>query len=276
LPDSSTPPIIIWVTFAIAVLGAIQPLAITMYRSYFRSRKVNLYESWFPDIGFGAFGPTAGIAGTIQSENALSVITRMELRITNCQAGDGAELLAFVNRVRKMESSAAGYVDRMEGSPWCPFQLSADTTVLFDINFLSQADRNAIELIVNKFLVAWLPYLTAKAQGQDLSDQGNATVFMLNTFKDASSEEFYVSAKEELLKQLFWKEGRYSLTVRIWVAGEKRTFSNTWFVTLTRDDIAALEANAERVLAYATGTGPEVVGPLYFANPAYEAQSARG
>jgi hypothetical protein len=251
-----------------------QPLAIAVYRRYFRARRVNLYESWFPDIGFAAFGPSAGIAGTIQSENALSVITRMELNVKHCQAGDSAELLAFVNRVRKMESGAAGYVDRTEGSPWCAFQLAADTTVLFDINFLSQADRNIIELIVSKFLVAWPPYLAAKAQGQDLSDQGNAAVFMLNTFNDANSEEFYVTAKEELLKQLFWKEGRYALTVRVWVAGEKRTFSNTWFVTLARDDIAALEANADRILAYATGMAPQVVGPLYFANPAYEGPSA--
>ncbi len=251
-------------------------MAIAIYRSYFRARKVNLYESWFPDIGFGALGPTAGIAGTIQSENALSVITRMELHITNCQAGDSAELLAFVNRVRKMESDAAGYVDRTEGSPWCPFQLSADTTVLFDINFLSQVDRNAIELIVNKFLIAWQPYLTAKAQGQDLSDQGTAAIFMFNTFKDASAEEFYVTAKAELLKQMFWKEGRYSLTVRVSVAGEKRSFSNAWFVTLTRDDIAALETNVDRVLAYATGMAPQIVGPLYFANPAYEAPSTHG
>ncbi len=276
MPDSSTPSIILWVTFAIAVIGAVQPLAIAIYRSYFRARKVNLYESWFPDIGFGAFGPTAGLTGTIQSENAISVITRMELHVTNCQAGNSADLLAFVNRVRKMESNAAGYVDSTEGSPWCPFQLSADTTVLFDINFLRQADRSAIELIVNTFLAAWLPYLTAKAQGQDLSDQGNAAVFTFDTFKDANSKEFYVTAKEELLKQLFWKEGRYSLTVRVWVAGEKRTFSNTWFVTLTRDDITALEANADRVLAYATGMAPQTVGPLYFANPAYEAPSAHG
>lgn len=275
MPDS-TPPIILWVTFAIAVIGAIQPLLIATYRSYFRARKINLYESWFPDIGFGAFGPSAGIAGTIQSENAISVITRMELRITNCQAGDSAQLLAFVNRIRKMESDAGGYVDRTEGSPWCPFQLSGDSTVLFDINFLSQADRNAIELVANKFLAGWLPYLTAKAQGQDLSDQANASAFMLNTFKQASTEEFYVTAREQMLKQMFWREGRYSLTARVSVAGEKRNFSNTWFVTLTQDDVSALEGNVDRVLAYATGMAPQAVGPLYFANPAYEVQPARG
>lgn len=267
-------PFITWVTFGIAVIGAVQPAAIYLYRRNFQKRHVCVFESGAPDIGFFASGPTLGIMGLIRSENAQSVIRDMQLTLGR---DDGANLVlrAMGNRKREIALDGSAMQQRFQASQWTPFQIDADAAMPFDINFASEEAARPLQLSLMVFARAWTAYATAAAAAanQVFSSDEERLRFLLPLYQNAHLPEAQ-AAREHMRNGVFWRSGTFSMTLAVAIDDDPQPVSKSWRVTLTDDDMAALDANIDLALALAAGFPSQIFGVPQNVTPDFQPNPA--
>lgn len=273
MPDSGTPAFVTWVTFIIAVIGAIQPAAIALYKRYFLSRRMQIFTTFQPDIGFFDGGATFGCMGIIRNEHEISVVSHVTLDLSHAESGATLQLVAYATRNRKLTMNGSSLVPTFESSPWVPFQIAADATQLFDINFVSLSDQNAIQAILQQFRVAWMQSLN-NAASQQLTSQDDLSAFVPAHFAQCQKQDFYTTALQQLRLQNWWRAGETQGSIALKVEDCSETFSTSFVVNLSADDISNLSANAEKMLAYYAGASLEVIGPAFSAQPMFERASS--
>jgi hypothetical protein len=275
----STPPIVLWGTFVIAVVGFLQPYVWPRLRRKFAPRKIDVFEALRPDIGFASQGPIVGIAGVIYNKNAPSLVRRMQLRVSDVDGQVNLILPALLNRERQIKQAASGSDDILLGRIWLPFRMEANSNEAFDVVFGDLPTHMAIDQILSAMKTEWIGYMLQRRRdelGRDLRPDDFASL-------DSVTPIYYqdwlaalqLTERWQSLELLFpWAEGRYELTLEIEVLEEKRPFSASWAIDLTADNEAGLRANIARLVGLNSNRAANSLGRFYSAWPEYEALRA--
>nr|MDQ2681638.1 hypothetical protein [Candidatus Eremiobacteraeota bacterium] len=250
---------------------AVQPAAIALYRRYFLSRRIEIFESFVPDIGYFDSGPTFGLMGVIRNANEVSVITRIHLDIRHASSGSKLRVTACINRTRSVSGESGVWAQKINGVPWIPFQIADDAAQVFDVYCFDTKRQQQATAVLQKYHLALLQNLGGRGYSPMVGTTLSPAPISLEAFQLYRSEQFYIDARRELLEMLYWKAGRFEVTMSLAIDGDKRAYSQTWTIDLTADDVSGLEGNVDRVLAFCAGVPPVLTGDPFFASPTFRA-----
>ncbi len=274
MAELAAPSVITWVTFGIAILGVLQPGAIVLYRRYFRARKISIYQQGRLDIGFSSFGPCLGMTGLIRNENVPSVLTTLDLVLTNLDDGRCMTLRPFLNRSRKVSDSALGVVPTIEATTWVAFQIERDNSIPFDVTFAHAEIRRTIEGAMQNYLATLTAFVAVTLREQPIATERERIEAIMRILPTVSEQPFHREARAVLANAMLWTAGRYELAMVVSDADETRTFRKTWNLRLTSDEIAGLTANIDRVLLLHFASAAQLVvaitDQLFYAYPVCE------
>jgi hypothetical protein len=267
---ADAPPLITWGTFGIAVLGVVQPYAYAGWRRWFRARDITVYHSLVPDISFTGVGTSCGLSGTIATHNAASLITGIQLLVHHVDSESNCVLDAYFNRKRSVSNEGGG-TDLVKGEIWVPFKAEADAAYPYDILFVEPATKARLDQTGAALRAAWqafaMPTITHEvASGRLNASQQPARILQL--YAEFKQRPIFGETAERIRRDIFWRTGEYRLTMAVRCAEDRYSFRQEWALTLTADEVSAIDGNVEKLQAYACEIPPAVVGMLSFAYPA--------
>ncbi len=264
-----SPPLITWGTFAIAVIGVVQPYAFAAWRRWSRKRDITVYHSLLPDVGFTGVGLCCGLSGTIATRNAASLITSIQLRAQRAGGEPECVLDAYLNRKRSISNEGGGK-DSVEGEIWVPFKADADAAYPYDIMFVDTATKTRLDLTGADLRAAWqayaIPILQREIAAGTLTPDQQADR-ALQLFPAFQQQPIYADTAQRIRNDIAWRAGDYRLLMDVRCAEDRRTFRQEWTFVLSPADAAMIGNNVEILQAYMCEIPPAIVGNLLFAYP---------
>src|SRR5690349_6655447 len=71
-----------WWTLGISVIALMQPWLIGVWKKYVRRGRMRVYKTGFIEVGYGQFGPTIALRGTLRAADRDLFVTNISLIVT--------------------------------------------------------------------------------------------------------------------------------------------------------------------------------------------------
>lgn len=232
-----------------------QVWAIGLWRWY-RRGEVEIYESGVIEVGYGTFGATIGLVGTLQAVHKEVFVERLGLVVT--RERDGATHEFSWRALRPRTISLSGTQDQELELPFS-FLLKPTDPFRYNVFFVDDALLAELKPEVDPVARGWFEFRRDRLA--ELQSEDNAALKMLAEdsrtdevlYKEYSKSEEVVKAYTTLDRGCYWTPGQYRLELLVECSSPKKVFTKKWRFELTEDDADELHRNSVSVLRSITG-----------------------
>lgn len=262
-----------WGTLAISILALTQPWLLALWRRYIRRGKVRAYESGNIELGFGNFGPSIGLIGTLRAVHQDVFVERISARVTRLK--DNAQL-PLTWRAFRPSQIPLGDSSNTTLEPAGSFLLSAASPLKYNIFFGSDqfvADYSAKASITpnrwHEFVEQRIKELEPNQQEQARAVKNDPALNEI-LWRDFSNGEHISTLYREFTTGFYWRAGRYKLEMLVDTEEPALSATKQWEFDLSEDDAELLRVNIIPLLRSLAG----LTATYSFAYPRYESANA--
>lgn len=256
-----------WGTLIVAVLALIQPWVVGVWKRFFRQGTIDIHETGTVEGGYGSFGPTIGLYGTLGAIYRDQFVRSMDLIVTKQKDSSTHSFERGVFRTQKL--TLGGTQEESFELPSC-FLLTTTQPHRYNIQFFDVATQAEIARHVVKVIRGWAEVGAKLDPSADPAQVQTAVQQALaNLHAEFSRSEVYVSAYSAIDRLCYWEAGRYSLEMRVNTARPDRTFQRRWFFELSESEVHSIRLNTVKLLQDLCG---RVYGQYNFAYAKYHRQ----
>jgi len=227
-----------------------QPWLIAFWRRYIRKGTVTPYVTGFLELGFGEYGPTLAIDGTLRALHKDVFVKSIDVLLTKNRdrAQHVFDWLVFrSHRIGMAGQSGAAYVEAASG-----FMVSPDTPKRTCIVF---SDSETRERIQTQILAASNRYWSIRRNehfaplDQRLLLDENEQLRLIRALDEAYHQDpVEVGAYSEIERICYWEEGTYDIEMRVHAARPDRTFREFWTIYISEEQARQLRLNTVKML----------------------------
>lgn len=232
-----------WVLSSVAL---IQVWAIALWRKY-RKGRVEIHESGTIELGYGTFGPSVALMGTLQAQHKDVFVKRATVTVVRLSDGSTHQLNWRAFRPRTI--SLAGH-DNQELELPSSFLIQPAEPFRYNIVFVDDefiaAHKDGVDPIQKEwyeFKQEQLGELEAQ-NGEGVKAVAEDPRTMEGLFSEFSKTPEVVQAYSVLDRAFYWDPGEYSLSMSIECGEPDKTFTKNWYFTITDHDARTLRLNS--------------------------------
>lgn len=259
----------------VASVALVQPLLILFLRwcwnKYVRHGHIDIFKTGNLEIGFGEFGPSIGMHGTLRALHQEQFIQKINLKLTRREDQLTHEFEWGVFRSPKI---FLGKQDSVDFELPSGFMLSKSQPHRFNIQFHDLYTQDKIRDVFQCLIEEWqkkVNSLTEQERNYYVNELA-ATPDFVNPYRTLyikfSKEQPYREAYAELNRLQYWKSGDYSLKFTIRTSKPNRVFEREFKFTLSKNEERTLELN--HIKGIQNACGQYNMGYYHFVNPKYE------
>jgi hypothetical protein len=259
-----------WMSFVIAVVALVQPWIRGIGRKLFGN--IEIYETGAIEIGYGGFGGTVGLHGTLRAKWCDFFVSSSFAKVE--RLADHSQHHFDWGLFRAVKGTIKGTGDETVELP-AGFILHESEPHRFNIQFHDNALQQEVQSVLTKLDTAW-----REGRGQAIADVRGTKqilaaieVYNKTSFDEFGSQPICNEIHTALRNLCYWSAGEYKLTLTFSTATPTRTFSREWFFTLTDQDIIMLLVNIYHMM---TNTCDQALIPPRFVYPRYASAAQTG
>lgn len=262
-----------WGTLAISVLALVQPWLLALWRRYIRRGEVRAYESGNIELGFGNFGPSVALIGTLRAAHQDVFIERISVRVTRLK--DNAQLPLTWRAFRPSEIPL-GDSSNTTLEPAGSFLLGTASPMKYNIFFGSDqfvADFSGrASLTPNR----WHEFVEQRIKALEPNEQQRTRAAKDNPalneilWREFSNGEHISVLYREFTTGFYWRAGTYKLEMIIDAEEPALSATKQWAFSLSEDDAESLRVNIVPLLRSLAGLS----ATYSFAYPRYEPRNS--
>ncbi len=240
--------------FIVVALSLAQPWLIKLFNKIFKKGKIGINEYGNLEIGYGTFGPSIGLNGTLLALNNDFFVQNIELNLKKIRDNSEHkfEWVSFRSPSFKLGKESEQTFELATGS-----MLYAKRQHRYNIFFSDRQTQEEIRPIFNEITEKWMGVLRGAGVDQFLSQQ-NINIAQIQqrlnkaidkAYRHFTSTDEIVEALESLKRLNYWDAGEYELIMTVNCSIPEKTFSKTWRFRLTDNNFANLSLNAMEIIA---------------------------
>lgn len=242
-----------WILASVAL---VQVWAIGLWRR-FRKGEIEIHESGMIEIGYGNYGPSVGLMGTIQAVQKDAFIKAMYVRVTRKR--DRAEHI-FNWRAMRSPTISLGNPDQpIEFEIPASFLLKPESPKKYNVFFNDDTFVGELNPHVSPVQDQWWDFKETRIA--ELRESHGAGVELMlkgdlaedELFKEFSKERPVVDAWGRLDRAFYWDSGEYELELVVVGTRPDREWRFTWGFHLPDADADQLRTNSVGVVRMVCG-----------------------
>lgn len=238
-----------WTAIAaiVAFVALIQPWLLALWQRLFRRGTLDIYETVTIEIGFGGFGPSIGLMGTLRAIHKDMFVQSIKLHVVK-----EITLTTHDFEWRAFRDPKLSFATRSGQSSEVSFEVPAGFTVSslqshrFNVVFSDQAAVQPAIPIFQKLQQEWI----SRMQKLDLQTSYTNTLRqpavvakLRRALSDLSVSPTYEDAVNTLNKLNYWDAGKYHLTMIVETARPHKTIRKSWSFTIPENELSNLQNN---------------------------------
>jgi hypothetical protein len=259
-----------WGSLIIAAIALVQPWVISIFKKFFRRKRIEIYETGMIEIGLSAFGPTIALLGSLNALHGDAIVRDMTLKVVRLK--DKAEHDFSWAFFRPLKFVATGADPSLQ---FCSTFVAPSTSPYhFNIIFLDRDLIDEARPLADKLRERWNEFLKAKGQLADVDTAANVDLVKArieqikpHAYQDFAKTSEHVNTYTALQQMFYWHPGQYSLQLKIVTVHPDNKFIKKWAFRLTEDDSKLIKLNLMNVLQEICGV---TQFPYNFAYVKYE------
>jgi len=260
-----------WTAIAaiVAFFALVQPWLLAFWRRVFNRGTLEIYEAATIEIGFGGFGPSIGLMGTLRAIHKDMFVQSISLHVVK-----ETSLASHDFEWRAFRDPKLSFAPRSGQSAEVLFQVPTGFTVSslqshrFNVVFSDQAAVQPAVPIFQKLQQEWISR-TQKLdlQTSDLNTLRQPAVVakLRRALSDLSVSPTYEEAVNTLNKLNYWEAGKYHLTMIVQTARPHKTVKESWSFTIPENESLNLQNNVVLTVQEALVPSGVELGFIYVA-----------
>lgn len=237
-------PLVISAVIASGVAIA-QPWFITLWKKYIRQGRIQDYVSNFLEIGFGQYGPTLAIDGTLRGINRDIFVKSARVLLTCTEDNSQHEFEWAAFRPHQIFISPSSNTERFIETA-SGFMVTTDTPKRICIVFSDSKTREKINYKLNlAYNAFWGLRFNEKYSvlNQTWLDQTEMIRLRMELAEEYRQHSDHLDAYTEINHTFYWKSGKYTIELQINSARPDKTFCQKWEIEITEDHSKQLRLN---------------------------------
>jgi hypothetical protein len=252
----------------ISGLALIQVWVIALWRR-FRKPVVEIYQSGVIEIGYGSFGPSIGILGTLRTRKRDVFVRNIQLKVVKRKDGSFHifDWRAFRSSTISVTPTVAPNLEIASS-----FLLTERNPLKYNIFFVDENFIAEISTKVAQVSRKWNEYKKPKVIEleqqfkKDISALLGNPMFNETLFDDFSKSGQTTEEFTTLDRSCYWEAGEYSLDIIVNTSRPTLQFTESFKFNLSEEDIKQLRLNAIGIIRYLCGLNVY----WFFAYPKYQ------
>lgn len=255
--------------WVISLIALAQVWVIAAWKRFGKRGIVEIHQSGNIELGYGSFGPTISLNGTLRALNKDLFIQQMRLIVIRKKdsARFGFNWRAFRPNTIPLSAQQPPSVELASS-----FLVSPSTPHKYNVFFVDETFIAEIKPKIVPLLKVWQDF-AAKQLGllAKPGDKPDYSLLQTPAFSEFLFESFTktdaaLAAYTAMNNNLYWKAGEHELTLMVETAKPNKQFPKKWRFILSEDDIDNLRKNVVVLIREACGL-PVVYN---FAYPEYQ------
>lgn len=256
----------------LAIYGTIQVWFIALWKKYVRKGKISIYETGTIEIGYGTFGPTIGLNGTLRALNKDVFVKSIDLEVV--REKDRAQHVFNWIAFRPPKIELAGTQPISMEIP-AGFLVSPDSPHRFNIVFNDAGLLEEIRPLFNEYISEWLKVVEQLSKvwppSVGVTPQPEIIAKQLELIEAFRKSPIRVETYTALDRKCYWEVGRYRLKINVRTSKPDKVFTNNYRFSITEADSKNLKLNVITMLEEPISNYLRVQNyPYNFAYSAYE------
>jgi hypothetical protein len=237
-------PLVISAVIASGVAIA-QPWLIALWKNHIRQGRIQSYVSGFLEIGFGQYGPTLAIDGTLRGINRDIFVKSSRVILTSTEDNSQHEFEWAAFRPHRIPITPSTNTERFIETA-SGFMITPDTPKRICIFF---SDSQTREKVYSKLNSAYNTFRELRFNekysvlNQTWLDQTEMNKLRMELAEEYRNHVDHINAYTEIDRTFYWKSGKYIIELQIKSARPDKTFCQKWEIEITEDQSKQLRLN---------------------------------
>lgn len=234
----------------VAIYGVIQVWLIAIWKNYFRKGNIVIFKTGKLEIGFGTFGPSLAINGTLGAEYKDFFVSEIYLNVTRCT--DQSTHKFYWTALRPNQLTLGPSTPITVEIP-SAFIVKPDFPYRFHIFFSDRESQNEIQPSLMKVKTEWNEFIIGKQE--DILDlMRDYTVSREQLIEHLYDKEFskqsgvFKEAWDILSRKNYWEPGDYNVDLIVDSHKPRAEFSDSFMFTVSDRAFENLRLNAVATL----------------------------
>ena len=259
--------------FVLAFIGFIQFWIKILWDKYFRKGEIDYHETGTIEIGYGNFGPTIGLNGTLRALNKDVFVKSIDLVVI--REKDKSQHIFTWLAFRPPKIDLGGSQPMLLEIP-SGFLISINSPYKFNIVFNDNKLFEEIRPQFNDYLVEW--YKIVEQLNKIIVPSGNSALqanYLIPKqtaiIQDFRKSKVHLDIYTDLDRKYYWEPCDYSLTINIRTSRPDRIFRYNYHFLINEADSKNLRLNTITILEEPVSRYLRVQNyPYYFAYSSYK------
>lgn len=245
-----------WGSLIIASVALVLPGAIALWKKFFRSGSVDIYETRLLDVSYGNWGPAIGLRGTLRAVHRDQFVRAIDLTVTKHKDGSTHHFDWILFRAEKITGLGAEDTSAEIASG---FMLLTTQPHRYSILFSDTGHSAEMKPHIDALVEEWTTYRYSPGAIAALLQQKDI-------YAPFSTHGTHVNTWTALDRLMYWEPGKYSLEMRVHTTRPERTFTRDWVFELTKAESDRLRLNSVVLCHLACDQS----STYHFVNPSYQ------
>jgi hypothetical protein len=261
-----------WGALIIALVALVQPWARAFWRYLIWKPKLVPHPTGSIEIGFGGFGPTVGLIGTLECRRRQTFVRSMDLRLVRVKDRSSHEFSWGIFRPLTMGAT-------QEGVQLCSgFLVRPEEPYRYNIQFWEGSFQKDLRPRLEALRQAWQSRvqerygsdLQAMASGSDAAPTQEEIRRQIEVlYNEFSHSELHLTTYQFLHRMCYWEPGVYQVELEAATSHPDAVHSVSWTFTLEEEAAENLRINVLKILQEVCG---QPIGQFNFVYLPYEDQ----
>jgi len=244
-----------WLTAIVALIALVQPWILFVWRKYLNIGRIKFYPNDRIEIGFGPYGPSIGLNGTLRVWNRDLFLNSITLIITRQKDKLQHSLdWGFFRDQKIVSSPASGTRDEMTAVLAGGFLISPSQPIRLNTFFHDKDTLSEINMCLASLRDPW--YQFSQREGVLNPWDPDWRVRSAHLYSDFENSSIHLAAYTELDQKFYWQPGLYTIEFEMGLSSPDSTVKQKWYFEITEADSKRLRLNIIGLLNATCGQLP--------------------
>lgn len=234
----------------LALIGIIQYWIIAFWKKYIRKSKIEIYETGTIEIGYGPFGPSISLNGTLRALNKDVFIKSIDLMLVRKKDKSQHVFHWLAFRPPQVDLSGAQPISMEIPSG---FLISPDSPHKYNIIFYDKDLFKEIKSLLRRYISEWYKMVLEPLTKTWSPSVGITPSAEIKAEQDKLIESFRKSTIRNdtfaaLDRYCYWEPGDYSITINARTSKPDKFFTKDFKFSITENDLKTLRLNVITIL----------------------------
>lgn len=226
----------------IASFALIQPWIFEFWKKRYPSTTVRIHKSGLLEVGFGSFGPTIGITGTLRALNKDAFVKSIEIVISKTSTGETHQFrwLAFRSPIIDILNPS-----EITANQPSSFLVTTNQPHRFNIIFHDEEVFQEINNLYRNFIYSLDPTIERIYQMKTDEKSQDTLESIIGDFRNTQE---YQNMHDTLIRKCYWEPGEYRMSLSVNTSDPDKSFIENYSFNLSQENFENLKYNSEKIL----------------------------